>query len=260
MRRVKSEFNGGGSRASFGHHDPDENNFNGSSYITRLSYSLFRSSLALDRSTMVGKTLRRGEANLGGKKKKKKKKKVGNRAMRRRKREREGEKERKKERERDAHEGAFCFVGPGKHRTGSGVSAVAMPFTRGGRTALTVFPLRELLGGPHGGVCSPLRRPLFSSLHEWKDVGILTVKVWLLTTRGGSRTAVESSAARLFAAYDRPAFTGLPSPCSPLSGNRSLILSINELWTIEESGIFPSPGDCVSDNSYLSFSFPFSFF
>lgn len=101
MRRVKSEFNGGGSRASFGHHDPDENNFNGSSYITRLSYSLFRSSLALDRSTMVGKTLRRGEANLGGKKKKKKKKKVGNRAMRRGKREREGEKERKKERERE---------------------------------------------------------------------------------------------------------------------------------------------------------------
>lgn len=83
----------------------------------------------------------------------------------------------------------------------------------------------------HTVVCgSPLHRaPLFSSLlHEWKDVGILTVKVWLLTTRGGSRTAVESSAARLFAAYDRPPLSRaffLPSPL--LSGNRSLILSID---------------------------------
>ena len=113
MRRVKSEFNGGGSRASFGHHDPDENNFNGSSYITRLSYSLFRSSLALDRSTMVGKTLRRGEANLGGKKKKKKKKKVGNRAMRRgrRERERERKRERRRERERRAR-GSLLFRWP----------------------------------------------------------------------------------------------------------------------------------------------------
>lgn len=44
----------------------------------------------------------------------------------------------------------------------------------------------------HTVVCSPLHR-LVLSLHEWKDVGILTVKVWLLTTRGGSRTAMESS-------------------------------------------------------------------
>lgn len=138
------------------HRDPDENNFNGPSYITRLSYSLFRSSLALDRC--LEKRTRGGvNANLRRREKEKEKEeevekveeeKEKNEARK----EREREKKRE-ERERDAHEGAFCFVGPGKHRTGSGVSAaVAMPFTRGGRTALTVFPLRELLGGPHGGV------------------------------------------------------------------------------------------------------------
>ena len=47
---------------------------------------------------------------------KKKRKNMGNRTTRERERERE-----------QSREGIFCFVGPGKLRTGSSVSAVAMP-------------------------------------------------------------------------------------------------------------------------------------
>lgn len=216
------------------HRDPDENNFNGPSYITRLSYSLFRSSLALDRC--LEKRTRGGvNANLRRREKEKEKEeevekveeeKEKNEARK----EREREKREEKERETRTRE-PFVSLAPANTELAAACRRRLLCRSHEEDARLLLCSPFVSYWEGHTVVCgSPLHRaPLFSSLlHEWKDVGILTVKVWLLTTRGGSRTAVESSAARLFAAYDRPPLSRaffLPSPL--LSGNRSLILSID---------------------------------
>ena len=243
------------------HRDPDENNFNGPSYITRLSYSLFRSSLALDRC--LEKRTRGGvNANLRRREKEKEKeeevekveeKKEKNEARK----EREREKREEKERETRTRE-PFVSLAPANTELAAACRRRLLCRSHEEDARLLLCSPFVSYWEGHTVVCgSPLHRaPLFSSLlHEWKDVGILTVKVWLLTTRGGSRTAVESSAARLFAAYDRPPLSRaffLPSPL--LSGNRSLILSIDNYprtrgnWNISFG--------FRKDNSYPS-SFPF---
>ena len=115
------------------------------SYVARFTwfYSRFIRSLALDRRRNTGKIQRRRRRRRRRRDEWGWKKYGKSNDERQKAREREGERDVEQSRE-----GIFCFVGPGKLRTGSSVSAVAMPFTRGGRTALTVFPLRELLGGP----------------------------------------------------------------------------------------------------------------
>ena len=121
---------------------------------------------------------------------KKKRKNMGNRTTR----------ERERERERTVTRGNLLFRWP--RQTPNWQQRVGGCYARSHEEdaqLLLCSPFVSYWEGQHGGcVCSPLRFGLFSlslslSLHEWKDVGTVTVKVWLLTTRGGSRTAVESS-------------------------------------------------------------------